>query len=95
VEALPPKAEEERGKRNMADKIDSIVGDADLAYDYGVTTSFIEAKITKLKGQLEEKLARSPRSEQWELMIDDCEIILKHLDTSSRKINNTHALPRS
>jgi hypothetical protein len=47
-------------------------------------TAFMEAKINQLKGRLEEKQARSHTSEQWEGMIEDCEIILKHLESKTQ-----------
>jgi hypothetical protein len=48
------------------------------------TKAFMEAKINRLKGRLEEKQARSHAAARWEGMIEDCEIILKHLESKPR-----------
>jgi hypothetical protein len=43
--------------------------------------AFMEAEISRLKGRLEKTLARSHTSEHWEGMIEDCDIILSHLES--------------
>ncbi len=45
------------------------------------TAAFMEEKIKRLKSRLEEKRARSFTEAYWEGMIEDCEIILNHLDS--------------
>jgi hypothetical protein len=44
----------------------------------------MEAEINRLKGRLEEKQARSHSTSRREGMIEDCEIILKHLESKTR-----------
>jgi hypothetical protein len=46
--------------------------------------AFMEADFNKLKGRLEEKAARSHAAARWEGMIEDCQIILNHLESKSR-----------
>jgi hypothetical protein len=45
----------------------------------GTTVTLMEEKINRLKGRLEERLARSHSKALWEGMIEDCEIILDQL----------------
>ena len=47
-------------------------------------TAFIEDKINRLKVSLEEKQARSHTTAKRKGMIEDCEIILKHLESKAR-----------
>jgi len=53
--------------------------------DDGINSAaFMEAKINKLKGRLQETLARSHAPAHWEGMLEDCEIILNHLDAKAK-----------
>jgi hypothetical protein len=47
----------------------------------GSTAPLTEEKITRLKNRLEGKLARSHAKARWAGMVEDCEIILSHLDS--------------
>jgi hypothetical protein len=54
---------------------------ATLAAAEKTTVEFMQANINRLRGQLEEKRARSNSTAHWEGMIEDCAIILQHLET--------------
>ncbi len=43
-----------------------------------------EKEISRLKGILEEKLARSHMRARWAAMVEDCEILLSHLESRPR-----------
>ena len=43
-----------------------------------------EEKIARLKGLLEEKLARSHMRARWAGMVEDCQVILNHLESRPR-----------
>jgi hypothetical protein len=43
-----------------------------------------EKEISRLKGVLEEKLARSHVRARWAGMVEDCEILLNHLESGTR-----------
>jgi hypothetical protein len=45
---------------------------------------FMEVEIKRLKRRLKEKQARSHSAAQWEGMIEDCEVLLKHLESKPR-----------
>jgi len=50
----------------------------------GSTGALMEEKINRLKGSLEEKMSRSQAKARWAGMVEDCDIILHHLGSSSR-----------
>lgn len=56
-----------------------------LAEAEKTTAAFMQANINRLRGQLEEKRSRSGAAAHWEGMIEDCEIILKHLENKTPK----------
>jgi len=58
------------------------------------TTAFTEENIKRLKGRLEEARARSHTRSHWEGMIEDCEIILNHLQSRKRTDGNEN-VPRN
>lgn len=41
-------------------------------------------RISQLKGRLEEKLARAHSKDRWESMVEDCEVLLTHLESTTR-----------
>jgi hypothetical protein len=49
------------------------------------TAALMEEEINRLKGHFEEKLARSHTKAHWEGMVEDCEIILNHLESGAIK----------
>ena len=46
-------------------------------------TALTEEEINRLKGRFEEKLARSHSKARWEGMVEDCQIILTHLESNT------------
>jgi hypothetical protein len=48
------------------------------------TAALMEEKISRLKGRLAEKLARPHTRAHWKGMVEDCEIILNHLESTTR-----------
>jgi hypothetical protein len=56
-----------------------------LADSGAVTPAIMKEQINRLKGQLEAKLARTQSKARWEGMVEDCEILLNHLDPTPRR----------
>jgi len=56
-----------------------------LAEDGKGMAEFMAAKIHRLKGRLEETRSRSHTRAHWQGMIEDCEIILNHLESKTPK----------
>jgi crotonobetainyl-CoA:carnitine CoA-transferase CaiB-like acyl-CoA transferase len=73
---------DKRPKSKMSNKMEN---QGNWAATGRSTTAFSEEKIKKLKNRLEEARARSHTRSHWEGMLEDCEIILNHLETGKQK----------
>ena len=69
--------QEESRNAKMTNKIEQ---PANLAAGEGSAAPLTEKEIIRLKGLLEEKMARSHIRGRWAGMVEDCEIILRHLE---------------
>jgi hypothetical protein len=74
-------APDERRNVNMTNEIEQQVT---LTAVEGSPAPLTEQEISRLKGLLEEKLARSHMRARWAGMVEDCEILLSHLESRTR-----------
>jgi hypothetical protein len=74
----------ERDESWIAKMTNEIEQQATLATGEGSAEPLTQEEISRLKGLLEEKLARSHIRARWAGMVEDCEIILKHLESRTR-----------
>lgn len=59
--------------------------DATVVERENAAAVFTQEDIKNLKGRLEEKQARSHGTAHWKRMIEDCDLILEHLESKGTR----------